>query len=88
MELLRTSNNISMLNLTPGVSELIMRQVMISHLNNLPLEFLKELCEFQLIDPRDPELIEIAKKDTHLFFLLEELDRTKSVRMQCKTTIP
>ena len=72
--------------MAPAVYTLAIRQMIIKHLNELPLDELIELVEFRILDPREPECWNNAKTSLEIEEL-RELERSKQVKFQCKTSI-
>ena len=89
MKLLRTENVLpiqTIEGMIPAVYTLAIRQMIIKHLNELPLDELIELVEFRILDPREPECWNNAKTPLEIEEL-RELERSKQVKFQCKTSI-
>ena len=89
MKLLRTENVLPIQiieGMAPAVYTLAIRQIIIKHLNELSLDDLTELVEFRILDPREPECWNNAKTSLEIEEL-RELERSKQVKFQCKTSI-
>ena len=89
MKLLRTENVLpiqTIEGMAPAVYTLAIKQMIIKHLNELPLDELIELVEFRILDPREPECWNNAKTPLETEEL-RELERSKQVKFQCKTSI-
>ena len=89
MKLLRTENVLPIQiieGMAPAVYTLAIRQMIIKHLNELSLDDLTELVEFRVLDPREPECWNNAKTSLEIEEL-RELERSKQVKFQCKTSI-
>ena len=89
MKLLRTENVLPIQiieGMAPAVYTLAIRQMIIKHLNDLSLDDLTELVEFRILDPREPECWNNAKTSLEIEEL-RELERSKQVKFQCKTSI-
>ncbi len=89
MKPLRTENVLPIQiieGMAPAVYTLAIRQMIIKHLNELSLDDLTELVEFRILDPREPECWNNAKTSLEIEEL-RELERSKQVKFQCKTSI-
>ena len=89
MKFLRTENVLpiqTIEGMAPAVYTLAIRQMIIKHLNELSLDDLTELIEFRILDPREPECWNNVKTPLETEEL-RELERSKQVKFQCKTSI-
>ena len=89
MKLLRTENVLpiqTIEGMAPAVYTLAIKQMIIKHLNELSLDDLTELVEFRILDPREPECWNNVKTPLETEEL-RELERSKQVKFQCKTSI-